>query len=527
MDATRSDTLAQVMDQLSALFDAGDKKRLLEEIARLLGSAQREVNSLSGRVAELLTQLYGRKSERFNPNQLEMALAALQPVENPDEPAITVPPSEGEPRSRQRASRSKKRGRKSLPSELPREEIVLLPNSDQLAEAGDGMKKIGEQRSEVLEWVPAHFKVLVYIRETWANDLGEIVTAPPAPKVIDKGLPGPGLLAQVAVAKFRDHLPLNRQVQIYRRSGVELSRSTLVDWMAAVAYLLEPLARLIFQRVMSSHVLQVDDTRLPVLDRKKKKNIKNGRLWAMVGDTSYVAYRYTRDWKGASAAEFLALRIGWMQVDGYKGYKQTFQLGLAIEVGCWMHCRRYFYKALERGDKRAQAPLAFIRGMYQVEAASKEAGDSPQERLERRLRDSVPLRDQLGQWIADHGNRELPSSHLGKALTYAINQWNALMRPFEDGALELDNGEVERALRGPAQGRKNWLFAGSDAGAERSATIATVLESAVRHGVEPWAYLQDVLTKLSHGWLNRRLEELLPHRWRELHDPSRTLGDTG
>lgn len=516
----------EVCTELEKMFDAGEKDALLSEVRNLLGSALGQVDQLSERVRELLHQLYGRKSERINPNQLGLAFAELQADGDPDEPAVPTPPTEGEPRLRQRADSAKKRGRKPLPPDLPREEIRLLPTAEQLAATSGKMSLVGEEKSEVLEYEPARFKVLVYVREVWSNDTGEIITAPAPDKVIDKGLPGPGLLTQVVVAKYRDHIPLNRQTTIYRRSGVELSRNTLVDWVAAVAHELQPLARVIYKRVMTSHVLQVDDTKLPVLDRRKAKNIKRGRLWALVGDHEYVAYRYAEDWRGETTAEFLAARIGWMQVDGYKGYEQIFDLGWAIEVGCWMHCRRYFVKAFEGGDLRADKPIKLIRAMYKIEADSKEADDSHAQRLERRERDTRPIVKELGEWIAEHSGSEPPSTALGRALTYAKNQWQALLRPLEDGALELDNGDVERALRGPAMGRRNWLFAGSDEGARRAAIIATVLESATRHDLDLWQYLYDILVKLSSGWLNKRLEELLPHRWRELHatDEEQTVG---
>lgn len=515
--------IGEVREQLAALFDAGEKEVLLEQVCELLSSALRNVDQLQGRVKELLHRLYGRSSERINPNQLALALAELQADADPEAPAVPVPPSEGEPRLSEQVKKASKHGRKRLPPELPREELRLQPTAEQLAQTSGNMSKIGEERSEVLEYVPGHFKVLVYVRETWSNPLGEIVTAPVPDKVIDKGLPGPGLLTQVVVSKYRDHLPLDRQVKIYRRLGVELSPKTLGDWAAAVAYLLAPLARLIYVRALESYVLQVDDTRLPVQDRSKERNIKNGRLWALVGDHVYVAYRYAKDWTGESTAAFLAPRVGWMQVDGYKGYERIFEQGLAIEVGCWMHCRRYFVDAFKRRDFRAARPIDLIRAMYRVEDAAKQAGDSPEQRLERRQRDTRPIMDELKKWIDEHKGREPPTSYLAKAMTYADNQWTALKRPLEDGALELDNGDVERALRGPVLGRKNWLFAGSDAGAERTAVIATVLETAARHGVDEWRYLYDVLVKLSSGWLNRRLEELLPHRWAELHG----LADAG
>ena len=508
-----------VRSELEQMFDDGDKDRLLETVTKLLTSALKQADSLAARVAELTRQLYGPRKERISPNQLALALDELrQEQARQDEshqekeaPAVAQPPSTAVPRLRQH------RGRRALPASLPREEIRLTPTEEQLSATSGGMGKMSEERSEVLEYVAGYFKVLVYVREVWSNSVGEIVTAPVPDKLIDKGLPGPGLLTQVVIAKYRDHVPLARQVQIYKRAGVELSRNTLVDWVAAVAYLLEALARLIFQRAMQSYVLQVDDTKLPVQDRRRPKNIKRGHMWALVGDHRYVAYRYTDNWRAETAVALLGERIGWMQVDAYKGYEQVFALGLAMAVGCWMHCRRYFVRAFENKDLRAARPLELIGQIYAVEAASREAGESHEARLERRQRDSKPLVAELQGWLDEHRAGEPPSSPLGRAITYADNRWVALSCPFYDGALELDNGDVERALRGTALGRKNWLFAGSDEGAARAAIINTVIETAVRHGVEVWAYLHDVLVKLSAGWPMRRLVELLPENWSEPH----------
>lgn len=501
------------------MFDAGEKDQLLETVTELLTGALQQANALSARVAELTRQLYGSRKERINPQQLALALDELRQTQAQDAqeqpsataaPAVPEPPSEAVPRLRQA---KKRRGRRPLPANLPREEIRLTPTDEQLAATSGGMRKMSEERSEVLEYVPAHFKVLVYVREVWSNSVGEIVTAPVPDKVIDKGLPGPGLLTQVVMAKYRDHLPLARQVKIYQRAGVELSRNTLVDWVAAVAYLLEPLARLIFQRAMHSHVLQVDDTKLRVQDRRKAKNIKRGHIWALVGDHRYVAYRYTDNWRADTAVGLLGERIGWMQIDGYKGYEQVVARGLAIPVGCWMHARRYFVRAFESKDLRAAKPLELIRRMYEVEAASREASESHEARLVRRQRETQPLVAELRRWVDENKGRAPPSSPLGKAITYAENRWAQLCCVLHDGALELDNGDVERALRGTALGRKNWLFAGSDEGAERAAIINTVIETAVRQGVELRPYLCDVLIKVSAGWPMRRLTELLPENW--------------
>jgi transposase len=518
--SVRDDGIDAVCEELGKLYDAGDREALLQMIRHLLSATLNDVDALSGRVAELLQKLYGRKSERIDVHQLILALGEPNQGQVSQVPAEEPKPApEAEPEAPKAASRRRNghRGRGSLPAHLPREEIRLQPTEEQLAATSGGMKKMSEERSEVLEYEPARFKVLVYVREVWSNVHGEIVTAPAPVKIIDKGLPGPALLTQVVLSKYRDHCPLARQSSIYRRQGVELSRNTLVDWVSGVAGLFQPLAQRILGLVLGSYTLQVDDTHLPVQDRRMARKLKRGHLWSLVGDHHYVAYRYTDNWRADTAVELLGKRIGWMQVDGYKGYERVFALGKAVEVGCWMHARRYFVRAFDCRDLRASKPIELIGQLYESEAASKAAGEWPQERLLRRQRHARPVLDELKAWLDEHAGSVPPKCPLGKAITYALNHWQALRRPLEDGMLEIDNGDVERTMRGPAMGRKNWLFAGSDEGAERAAILCTVLESAARHDLDLGLYLRDVMLKLASGWPHARLDELLPHRWRELH----------
>ncbi len=515
-DSQNSSDLDAVVGELGRLFDAGRKDVLLGAVRSVLNAARTENLLLTQKVVELTRKVYGRSSERIDPNQLRLALADMR-QEATDSEAGTEPDTElpNDPpvteRKRPR-KQGRQNGRRRLPADLPREEVRLTPTPDQQAGKGT-MTKVGEERSEVLEYEPARFKVLVYVRETWSNATGEIVTAPAPNKIIDKGLAGPGLLTQVILSKYKDHCPLARQTRIYRRAGVELHRNTLVDWVAAVAFLLEPIANRIYELAMLAHALQVDDTRLDVLDRRKKKNIKRAHLWVLVGDHKYIACKYTPDWTAKQADAFLGSRIGWMQVDGYKGYESIAHDRPLLLVGCWMHARRYFVKAFDAKDMRAAVPLDIIKKMYEVERASKDAGDDHDARYHRRQRDLVPLLDQFERWLDEHRDATPPKSNLGKAIGYADNHWDILRVVEKDGALDLDNGDVERVIRGPAIGRRNWLFAGSDAGGERAAIILTVIETAARAGIDLRAYVHDVLVKLSAGWPMSRLDELLPENW--------------
>lgn len=513
-------------EEIGRLYDAGRREELLAIVRALLGAALENADKLATRVTELQRTLYGRKGEGLSPNQLAWVFAVQANEEPPQDTRDAGQPDELASNARPRRGRRQGgRGQGSLPEHLPREEIRLAPTAEQLAAAGGTMRKWREERSMVLEYVPPSFKVLVYVREVWSNELGDVVTGPAPVKVLDKGLPGLELLVQVLLAKFRDHVPLSRQTRIYQRLGVELSRNTLVDWVGGAAQLLRLLAYLIYRQVLGSHVVQADDTKLPVQDRRKAKNIKRGRLWALVGDHFYVAYRYASDWRATTTFEILGERIGWLQVDAYKGYEPIFAVGRAIEVGCNMHCRRYFVRALEAKEVRAARPLQLYQQLYAIEAASREAGEGPDARLLRRQRDSKPIFDELSIWLKQHAGAVRPSSPLGKAITYATNHWTALCRPLEDGRLELDNGDCERTMRGPAMGRRNWFFAGSDEAAERAAILCTVLESAARHGLDLRLYLRDVLMKIADGWPQSRLDELLPHRWRELHAEAARAAD--
>jgi transposase len=365
--------------EIGRLHNAGKRDELLATVRDLLRAALESSRVLAAEVRELRDKLYGRKSERLSPHQLAWAFAVQVNEEPPrDTQDAGEPGQPGERANEVEARRSRRqggRGKRSLPAHLPREEIRLAPTAEELAAAGGTMRKWREERSEVLEYVPPYFKVLVYVREVWSNELGDVVTGPAPVKVLSKGLPGLALLVQVLLAKFCDHVPLTRQTRIYQRLGVELSRNTLVDWVGGAAQLLRLLAYLIYRQVLGSYVVQADDTHLPVQDRGKAKNIKRGRLWALVGDHFYVAYRYAPDWRATTTFEILGERTGWLQVDAYKGYAPIFAAGKAIEVGCNMHGRRYFVKALKTKDLRALRPVQLYQQIYAIEAASKEAGE--------------------------------------------------------------------------------------------------------------------------------------------------------
>jgi len=524
---------------LGELLAKGQGDELVRVACELLGQMHDHARRLEARVAQLLLQTYGRRSEQIDPRQLALLIQAVAKAvaEPASEPASPPPAAAGEASSTPKV-RSKPTGRRPLPAALPRERVVYTPPSLACPCCGSERVKIGEETSEMLDWSPATFRVLVHAREKYAcGRCKEGVEIAPAPdKVIGGGLPGSGLVAQVVVAKYRDHLPLERQAQIYRRSGVELSPSTLGDWVTAAVTLLSPLSELIFARALSAHTLQVDDTKLRVLDRSDPRHIKRGHQWVLVGDRRWIAFAYTETWEGKAARKLVDKRVGWLQADGYAGFAELFTRprATAIEVGCMAHARRKFVDALKGGEARAAVAVEIFQRLYRVEREAKDQRLDPEATCALRQKRSAPILDELGRWIAATHPLAPPRSPLGKAIYYTVKRWKQLSRFMEDGALDIDNTAAERALRMVALGRANWMFAGSDAGARRAAVLYTVIATAVAWGVEPWAYVRDLLDKLSGRWLNSRLPELLPDTWRDAHPEallppprnSRAHGDT-
>ena len=338
------------------------------------------------------------------------------------------------------------------------------------------------------------------------------------PEPIDKGLPGPGLLAHVAVSKYADHLPLYRLEGIFKRSGIELSRSTMCDWMAVAAELLEPIVKRMLALVLTSKVVQNDDTTVPVQDHSGK-GIKTGRLWVSIGDRGhpYTVYIYTPDRSATGPREIFRGFRGYLQADAYSAYDGLYTTGAIVEVGCLMHARRKFHEARTGDPQRSHQALAWIRLLYDIEddVKGRETGDHEAfVALRHRVRAerSRPIFDKFHDWLEAERPKVLPKSPIGEAIGYALNHWEALKRPLEAGFLELDNGACERAFKPVALGRKNWLFAGSDKGGQTAAILMSLCTTCKGLGIDPQVYLRDVLDRISTHPA-KRLDELLPDRW--------------
>jgi transposase len=493
---------------LAGLLEADRKDEALAMFVTVLSQMASDHDRLQHQLSLLLKNRFGRKTEKIDPAQLRLLLEDLRQAAQSEAPAqdATRPVV-----AHVRRKPVERRGnRPALPDSLPREVVRLEPAAAaRTCACGAEKTCIGCETSQVLELVPAQFKVIVYERAKYACRTCEsgVVIAPAPAKPIDGGLPGFGLLADVLVKKYAEHLPLLRIREIYRRHGPDLSVSTLADWVAAGAEALAPIAAEIRRRVLDSYVVQADDTPLTVLDSQKLGGSKRGFMWAYLGDQSWVAYDYRPTRAAMGPCAFFGLREGWVQADAAGAFDPLFALGRAKEAGCWSHARRYFVEALET-DRRAALAIAWIGQLFEVE---REAADkTPDERLALRQERSRPVVEDLGRWIAETSKATPPKSPLGKALYYAAGQWTPLTRFLEDGRLEIHNNACERALRRIAVGRNNWLFAGSDAGAERAAVIYTVLGTCRLRGTDPAAWLRDVLEKLASGWMQTRIAELLP-----------------
>jgi transposase len=467
----------------------------------------------------ILRRFYGPRSEKFDPTELllfGLNVAELTPVNEK-----VVEDESGEKLVTRRINHHK-HGRRKLPEHLPRIEVVhdLTDEQKKCPCCGEARVCIGSEVSEQLEYVPASLKVLKHVRHKYAckacdqnGDGGNIEIATKTPQPIEKGLPGPGLLAYVIVSKLGDHLPLYRLEKIFDRHGVDVARSTMCAWMLAGSELIKPLVELMSSRVKQSKVIHTDETRVPVQDGTVKGQCKSGRIWTYIGDESnpYVVYDYTPDRTRAGPQRFLAEYKGYLQADAYGGYDGIYIKGDVTEVACWAHARRKFFDAKETDGRRAAEMLEMVRGLYAVEDEAKGLDHDARRML--RQSKSVPILAKIRTWLDAEVQLVLPRSPMAAAITYTLNQWDALNRYIEQGFLNIDNNAAERALKRVAIGRKNWLFAGHDEAGASHARLWTLIASAERHGIDPQKYLTSVLAKIGQTKLSD-LGQFLPELWK-------------
>jgi transposase len=514
---------------------------MIQELLATLKTTRRENDQLHHRLDQLLRRLYGPRAEKFDPSQPwlfpELQQAAPAPT--------TAPAAEFVAADETNAATPKKKnghGRRKLPDSLPRirQTHTLSEAECTCPECGTRRVKIAEEISEQLDYQPASLFVIENVRETFAcpKCQGCVTTADKPAAPIAKGLPGPGLLAQIITSKYGDYLPLYRLERIFGRHGLELPRSTTCDWMAKCAELLEPLYDMMVSLALASKVIHTDDTVLPVQDKTRERT-RQGRIWVYVGDREhpYTVFDFTPNHARDGPQRFLTGFEGFLQADAFTGYDAIYlgSGGTVIEIACNAHARRKFFDARSTDPVRAHAALAFYRQLYGVEREIKDelerlaaergapltGSEADALTLARRQENAVPVLAQFRAWLEEQRPLVLPKSPIGEAIGYTLGNWEALARYCEAGFLAIDNNVAEREMKRVAIGRKNFLFVGSDQGGQTAAVLFTFTSSCQRHGIDPFAYLRDVLGRLAGGNVSaEELAALLPDRWAAAQIPS-------
>ena len=490
--------------------------KIIVDLCAQLQQESTEKDKYRSLLRELLDAERGRKSEQLSKEQLALFEELWKASETAEDEEESEPDAEPEQDKPQQTQARKRSGRQPLAKDVIRERIVhdLSEAEKHCDGCGKDLRLIAEETSERYEYIPASIKVIEDVRRKYACDCTVRAAEKPA-QPIEKSTAGASMLAQVIVSKYADHQPLHRQERIFERQGVWISRKTMGGWLPAVAELVQPLYEAAKKVLLESKVVGTDDTGVKVLDRKLPF-ARTGRIWPYVGDGHHpvVLYDYTPTRGRDGPARFLEGYQGYLQADAYVVYDAFFKSARGLtEVGCMMHARRYFYKALESDQERMGKALHLIARLYGIEDRAK--GLTGEERFQLRQRLSGPVMEKLHQYLLKIREEVLPKSPAAKAVRYALNQWNALSRFLEDGDLEIDNGATERANRDVAIGRGNWTFFGSDKGGKTAAVLLSFVAMCKRNAVEPFAWFRDVLSRIAkhpvHG-----IEELLPHNWKPL-----------
>ena len=467
-------------------------------------------------VAQLRRAHLGRKSEKLDDDQLALALEDL-------EAAVVAAEAEDDKVNKVRAgerARERRANRGALPAHLPRVHVTIAPQDTNCPCCKGAMHVMGEETAERLDVVPAQLRVIVTHRPKYAcRACAEgVVQAPAVERLIKGGLPTETLVAHVLVAKYADHLPLYRQAQIMGRQGIAVDRQTLASWVGTASVELMPLYRRLRDILLSSGKIAVDETRAPVLDPGRGRT-KSGYFWTIARDDRpwggtdppAAVYTYAPGRGAIHATELLASYRGIVQCDGYAAYKGLDETRITLAF-CWTHLRRKFFDIAKAGPAPlANEALRRIAALYEIESAVR--GRCASERLAVRHAQARPLIEAFKAWLEQSLAQVSAKAVIAEAIRYGLNHWHGLTRFLEDGRIELDTNIVERAIRPIALNRKNALFAGHDEGAANWAAIASLIETCKLGGVDPQAYLADVLTKLVNLWPNDRLDELMPWAW--------------
>ncbi len=495
---------------------AAEYNRVLDETSASYQELRQQHTATLEELAWYKRWVHGRRGERIVEADGQKHLFDLLPV-NDAEPTVAVdspePPS---PTTRP----TRRRRREMDLSRLPHIRLELdLPAEEKVCSCCQRAKdRIGEDLTKILEFVPSQLEVHEHVRPKYACRYCKdcVSSPPPPPRPIARGIAGPGLISQIIVSKFSDHLPLHRQEDIFVRHGLHLARSTQCDWVAAVADLLKPLYDFQKERVLQSAVMWTDDTPVKVLTGDEDGSCL-GRFWTYVGDDShpYSVYDFTMSRHRDGPQTFLEGFQGYLQADAYGGYDAIYlESGRDItEVACWAHARRKFFDARTNYPRESHQILEWIQQLYDIEDRGRDLAAAA--RRELRCAEANPVLDRIDNYLTELTVTLLPKSALAKAVTYARNQWSALRCYTTDGRLTIDNNTAERTLRHQAIGRKNWMFLGRETAGPRAAILYTIMAGAKRHRIEPWSYVRNLLMRLQAD--NWQFEEMLPDRWAVSH----------
>lgn len=485
---------------------AKDYKELLEAYE----ASQLRVARLESELAQLKKMIFGSRQERFVPldsNHPQLSLG----IETESLAAALVTTqkiSYTRENVRVEAQPLLHPGRMKLPDHLRREVIIIEP-------AGDltGCKMMGEEVTEVLEYAPGELYVKKYRRLKYVKpDNGGILIGSLPQRPLEKSMAGEGLLSQILIDKYVDHLPLHRQMQRFERAGVKIPYATLSGWVTETCNLITPLYEGLKKEVLKTNYLHADETPIRVLDRGKKGESHKGYYWVYQNSTGNIVIFDYQEGRGREGPlEMLQGFEGYLQTDGYQVYDHFDTREQIRQIHCMAHARRKFAESVDNDKTRSEYALSEIQKLYAIERACKEEGLEYMEIKTRRQEKSVPVLTSLGRWMKEQYMHALPKSNIGEALAYSIKRWDTLSRYTENGMLNIDNNPVENSIRPVALGRKNYLFARSHEAAKRSGMLYSLFGTCKMHGIEPYSWLKNVLQKISSHPINK-IQELLPQR---------------
>lgn len=489
----------------SAMDTTADYKVLFENATQRIAFLEHELGNLKRLV-------YGSKHERFvpntNPSQLPLALPDVVIPELPEVPTKKI---EYERKVKNTKPEPPKHpGRYKIPEHIERRIIQLQPTT-----SVEGCRIMGEEVTEELDYEPGKLFVNRYVRTKYAKPNNEgVIIAPMVNRPLDKSIAGPGLLTQIIIDKYVDHLPLHRQQQRFKREGINIPYNTITEWVSSTCKLIEPLYQALLKEIMRNNYLHVDETPFKVLDKDKKGETHRGYLWVYHNSINGLVYFDYREGRGREGpVEMLQDFKGYLQTDGYVVYDMFKKQEDITVLHCMAHARRMFFEAQDNDKATAQYALEQIGKLYAIERKAKEEELTADEIYTLRQEESLPILTSMKQWMTEAYIKALPKSAIGKALGYSLQRWKELVTYTTDGNLNIDNNPVENSIRPVALGRKNYLFAGSHEAAKRSAMLYSLMGTCKMHGINPFIYLKDVLQRIGSHPINQ-IELLLPQNWK-------------